>query len=91
MRWIVAFFALALVAMQLELWFGDDRRPALAELRIAVAEQSAANEALAERNADLAAEIRNLRQGSEAAEERARSDLGLLQPDETFYQIAEID
>ena len=89
MRWIVALFVLALVAMQLELWFGDDRRPALRELRTAVAEQSAENQALAERNADLEAEIRNLRQGSEAAEERARSDLGLLKPDETSYQIAE--
>jgi len=91
MRWIVALFALALVALQLELWFGDDRRPALEALRIEVAEQSAANRLLAERNADLEAEIRNLRQGSEAAEERARSDLGLLKPDETYYQIAEID
>jgi cell division protein FtsB len=89
MRWIAALFAFALVAMQLELWLGDDRRPALRELRMAVAAQSAENQALAERNADLEAEIRSLRQGTEAAEERARSDLGLLRPDETYYQIAE--
>jgi cell division protein FtsB len=91
MRWIIAVFALVLLAMQVELWLGDDRMPALRDLRLAVAEQSAENQTLAERNADLAAEIRNLEQGSEAFEERARSDLGLLGADETFYQIAEID
>jgi cell division protein FtsB len=91
MRWIIAVFALALVAMQVELWLGDDRMPALRDLRAEVALQSAENQALAERNADLAAEIRNLEEGTEAAEERARSDLGLLRADETFYQIAEVD
>ena len=91
MRWIIAVFALALVALQLEYWLGDDRRPGLLALREAVAGQSAENQSLAELNADLAAEIRNLRQGTEAAEERARSELGLQRADETFYQIAEID
>ena len=91
MRWIIAVFALALVAMQVELWLGEDRLPGLRANREAVAEQSAENQLLAERNADLAAEIRNLEQSSEAAEERARSDLGLKLADETFYQIAEVD
>jgi cell division protein FtsB len=91
MRWIIALFALVLVAMQIELWLGEKRRPGLLALREAVAVQSAENQALAERNADLDAEITNLSQGTEAAEERARSNLGLLRADETFYQIAEID
>jgi cell division protein FtsB len=90
MRWIVSLFALALVAMQLELWLGEDRLRTLRELSVEVDEQSAANQVLAERNADLEAEIRNLRHGGEAAEERARSDLGLLKADETFYQISEV-
>jgi len=88
MRWTIALFALVLAALELELWFGDDRRPGLRELEREVAEQSAANQALAERNADLKAEISNLNQGTEAAEERARSELGLLKPDETFFQVA---
>jgi cell division protein FtsB len=91
MRWIIAVFALALMAMQVEFWLGEDRLPGLQALDAAVALQSAENQVLAERNADLAAEIRSLRQGSEAAEERARADLGLLRADETYYQIAEID
>jgi len=90
-RWIVALFAVVLAAMQIQLWFGDDRIPRLRELEHAVADQTAANQALAELNADLAAEIRSLRQGTEAAEERARADLGMMRPDETFYQIAEIE
>lgn len=88
MRWIIAVFALILVALQLELWFGKDRRPGLIELEREVAEQSAVNQDLAERNADLEAEIANLKQGTEAVEERARSELGLKRSDEDFYQIA---
>lgn len=89
MRLTIGLFALALAALQLELWLADDRRPGLAELEAALAEQSAINQRLIERNADLKAEINNLREGSEAIEERARSELGLIMPSETFYQIAE--
>jgi cell division protein FtsB len=91
MRWVIALFAFLLLAMQLELWFGDDRRPRLNTLEQEVAEQTATNQALAETNADLRAEAENLRQGKEAAEERARSELGLIEPGETYYQIAEVD
>jgi cell division protein FtsB len=91
MRWTIALFAFALVAMQLELWFGDDRRPRRNALEREVAAQGARNQTLAETNADLRAEIMSLRQGNEAAEERARSELGLIEPDETYYQIVEVD
>ena len=80
MRWLIAVLALALVALQIELWFSDDRVPALRELKRTVAEQSAVNQALAEENAGLKAEIQSLKTGDEAAEERARSELGLVLP-----------
>jgi len=89
MRWTIALFAFALVVMQIEFWFGDDRRPGLATLQGAVADQTATNQVLVERNADLKAEIADLRQGDEAAEERARSELGLARPEETYFQIAD--
>ena len=89
MRWTIALFAFVLVALQLELWFDESRRPGLIAVQQSVAEQSQINQALIERNADLAAEIVNLRQGTEAAEERARAELGLARPDETYYQVAE--
>jgi cell division protein FtsB len=91
MRWVIALFAFALAALQLEYWFDDNARPGLTTNRRLVAEQTATNQALIERNADLQAEILNLKQGSDAAEERARFTLGLIQPDEIFFQIAETE
>lgn len=89
MRWTIGLFAFALAALQLELWFDDDRRPGLEAVQRSVEMQSRVNQELIERNADLAAEIDNLRQGQEAAEERARAELGLTRPEETYYQVAE--
>ncbi|MGD8341195.1 MAG: septum formation initiator family protein [Gammaproteobacteria bacterium] len=91
MRWTIALFAFALIAMQIELWFSDDRRPGLRALELEVAAQSATNAELVRQNAELRAEIVNLRDGNEAAEERARSELGLVRPDETFFQIGNVD
>jgi cell division protein FtsB len=89
MRWTIALFAFTLVALQLELWFADSRRPGLNAVQEAVAEQTRTNRALIERNADLRAEIISLQQDNEAAEERARSELGMVRPEETFFQVAE--
>lgn len=91
MRWTIAFFAIALIALQLELWLGEDRLPWLRELEASVETQTALNQTLADRNADLEAEIVNLRQGGEAVEERARSELGLVLPGETYFQIYELE
>jgi len=91
MRWVIALFVFALVVMQLELWFGDDRLEAVRRLELSVAEQSAINQALAEENADLKAEVLDLRRTGAAVEERARSELGLIYPDESFYQISKPD
>jgi len=51
--------------------------------------QQEQNERLLQRNRELAGEIVNLQKGTEAIEERARSDLGLIQPGEVFVQIIE--
>jgi cell division protein FtsB len=91
MRWLLATFAIILIGLQIDLWLSDDGRPALATLKADVAEQTAINRDLAQRNADLEAEVVNLKQSNEAAEERARSELGMLRPEETFYQIIEAD
>jgi len=57
------------------------------DLRAAVAEQRIQNDELRERNAALDAEVQNLKHGKSAAEERARSDLGMIGKSETFYQV----
>ena len=54
-----------------------------------IAAQQEQNERLQQRNRELAGEIVNLQKGTEAIEERARSDLGLIKPDEVFMQIIE--
>lgn len=87
LRWIIALLAIAALTMQVELWFSDDGYRKTRDLRQAVAEQRGENEELRERNAALDAEVINLKSGLEAAEERARTDLGLIGETETFYQV----
>ena len=77
---------LALV-MQAKLWLSDNGYRTTRELRAAVAEQRLQNQGLKERNVALEAEVMNLKNGREAAEERARTDLGLIGHQETFYQV----
>lgn len=73
--------------MQAKLWLSDDGYRKTRELRSAVAEQRQQNQSLRERNVALDAEVLNLKNGREAAEERARTDLGLIGNRETFYQV----
>ncbi len=73
--------------MQASLWLSDDGYRKTRELRQAVALQRQQNHHLKERNAALEAEVLNLKNGHEAAEERARTDLGLIGHKETFYQV----
>lgn len=54
-----------------------------------ISAQQEQNERLKQRNRELAGEIINLQKGTEAIEERARSDMGLIRPDEVFVQIIE--
>lgn len=57
------------------------------KLHTAVADQRDLSDSLRERNAALDAEVINLKQGLDAAEERARTDLGMIGESETFYQV----
>ncbi len=75
------------LAMQARLWLSDDGYRKTRELRSAVAEQRQQNQSLKKRNVALDAEVLNLKNGREAAEERARTDLGLIGNKETFYQV----
>jgi cell division protein FtsB len=80
----------AALTLQAQLWFSDQGFGKTRDLRAAVAEQSAQNDQLRERNQALDAEVVNLKQSSEAAEERARTDLGMIGPEETFYQVVPV-
>ncbi len=87
LRWLLIVLGTFALLLQAQLWLSDGGYRKTMKLRDAVSEQRAMNERLSERNAALDAEVVNLKQGLEAAEERARTDLGLIGSRETFYQV----
>jgi len=89
-RGLLLLLAIAGLGLQAKLWFSDDGYRKTMNLRTAVAEQREQNESLRSRNAALDAEVINLKQGRDAAEERARSDLGMIGKQETFYQVVPV-
>lgn len=86
-RWILLVLIILGLVMQVKLWLSDDGYNKTRELRQAVSEQQQQNQVLEERNLVLNAEMLNLKHGREAAEERARTDLGMIGRKETFYQV----
>ncbi len=78
-----------LAALQYKFWYGDGGQQDLIALRARVAAQQAENRQLRARNDALAAEVVDLKAGGEAVEERARSELGMVKPDETFYRVVD--
>ena len=89
-RWwpILALLAL-LFALQAKLWFGEGGWPQAKALRQTVSEQRTENARLQQRNDALSAEVEDLKSGETAVEERARSELGMIKPGETFYRVVE--
>ncbi len=87
MKWLAGALAVAVLLLQYRVWFSEDGVREVARLKQAVAAQQAENGGLEERNKQLAAEVRDLKTGMDALEERARSDLGMIGKNETFYQV----
>lgn len=87
MRWLALTFVAAIAALQYPMWFGKGGWLAVRELDRQVAMQRDANEKLKARNEALDADVRDLKTGSEAIEERARSELGMVRQDEVFFQL----
>lgn len=91
MRVLVVILAGMLVLLQARLWAGDGGIGEVRRLTRAVEEQRLTNAAYLERNQALESEVRDLKHGLEAVEERARSELGMIKEGETFFQIVEQD
>jgi cell division protein FtsB len=86
---LVTLVLLALLALvNAELWFGKGGVPRVVELQSRLSEQQAKNNVLRLRNDRLDAEVRDLRDGLEMVEEKARFELGMVKPDEVYVQIA---
>ena len=89
MRWLATALLLALVLLQYRIWISDDGLRGVERLQHAVATQQKLNASLTERNSRLAAEVQDLKSGTAAIDELARSDLGMIGPNETFYQVVQ--
>ena len=87
MRLLGLVFALLILALQYPLWLGKGGWLRVRELNGQVETQKDVNAGLKARNAALDAEVRDLKQGTEAIEERARSELGMIRQDEIFFQL----
>jgi cell division protein FtsB len=86
MRILACTLAGFILLLQYPLWFGKGGWLRVWSLERQVQEQKLANAALAQRNGALDAEVRDLKQGFEAIEERARYELGMIKQDEVFFQ-----
>ncbi len=87
MKPIMILLTVILLLLQYRLWFSHDGLPSVLHLKRSVEIQKQDNAVLAERNQVLAAEVQDLKSGLDAIEERARSELGMIKPGETFFQI----
>jgi cell division protein FtsB len=89
MRWLATALLVVLILLQYRIWVSNDGVRGVERLQRAVAAQQKLNATLAERNSRLAAEVQDLKSGTAAIDELARSDLGMIGPNETFYQVIE--
>ena len=84
---VVAVLVLMLLGLQYRLWVGEGSLAEVSVLRQQLANQRAELNDLQERNATLQAEVDDLRDGLAAIEARARSERGLIQQGETYFQL----
>ena len=89
LRYVALLLLILLLALEVKLWTGEWSMREVWRMRERVAEQKQENLKLKQRNEALSAEVQDLKNGNEAIEERARSELGLIKPGETFYQVVE--
>jgi cell division protein FtsB len=87
MKWLAAALLVVVVLLQYRLWLSPNGVSEVARLESAAEQQRAENGQAMERNRQLAAEVRDLKSGVTALEERARSELGMIASNETFYQV----
>src|SRR5687767_10400397 len=87
MKWFIAALAVLVLVLQYRIWASPDGAREVLRLDRAVAAQREENRRLEARNEQLFAEVRDLKQGFAAIEERARAELGLIAPNETYYQV----
>ena len=87
MRWLALALVLLIAALQYPMWLGKGGWLQVREYDRQLASQHEANAKLKTRNEALDADVRDLKTGTEAIEERARAELGMVKHDEVLFQI----
>ena len=89
MKTLIIILTVLLILLQVKLWTGNGSIPKVWELKSAIEIKQQEKRHLSERNQVLEAEVRDLKSGLEAIEERARLELGMIKKGETFFQVIE--
>ena len=87
MKVLTLIFVILIALLQYPLWLGKGSWLRVWNLNQQITEQKNKNTEYKQRNETLFAEVRDLKQGNAAVEERARSELGMMKEDEVFYQV----
>ncbi|WP_185236648.1 cell division protein FtsB [Teredinibacter franksiae] len=89
MKWLPPILILLLIVLQYRLWVGEGSTANVVRLKQEITKQRAENDRLQERNKLLAAEVNALKNGHDAIEDRARSEMGMIREGETFFMIVD--
>ncbi len=87
-RIVPAILITLLLIFHAQLWVGRGSVQSVQDMQRKLGEQNASNLKAQEANVQLAAEVRDLKEGLEMVEEKARSELGMVKPNEIFVQVA---
>jgi cell division protein FtsB len=86
-RFLTLLLLLLLVVFQAQLWLGRGSVPNVAQMEQKLDDQRKRNQQAQARNERLEAEVRDLKEGLEIVEEKARTELGMVKPNEIFVQV----
>ncbi len=87
-RAVPAILIALLVIFQAQLWFGRGSVPRVAQMSEELLQQNQQNQLAQQANVRLSAEVRDLKEGLDMVEEKARAELGMVKPNEILVQIA---
>lgn len=89
MKWLIPILLILFVGLQYRLWIGEGSLADVARLDRDIQQQQVENDRLQERNRVLMLEVDALKSGLGSVEERAREDMGMIKPGETFFMVVE--
>ena len=87
MKFIALLLVLILVMMQVNIWLTKDGYSRVAEIKELIQDQQKENNEMVSRNSQLKEEIKDLKDGYSAIEEKAREDIGMIKEGEEFYLL----